>query len=81
LTTTQRMKNISDAFTGSVVKEPGQRKKNRSLYISFLQPIGCLPRSRERWLAIRSSKDPPCVAPFGATRGASFALLSEGWWR
>src|SRR3972149_3989493 len=75
LTTTQRMKNDSDAFPGSVVKEPGAQK-NRALYRSFLQPIGCLPRLREGWLAIRSSEDPPRFAP-PELRRASFALRAK----
>ena len=56
LTTTQRMKNISDAFTGSVVKEPGAPRRarpfmrktetSRSMIPTSLAPVGGGERDR-----------------------------------
>ena len=74
LTTTQRMKHIRTHSQDRLSKNP--ERGNRALYKSFFQPIGCLPRSREGWLAIRSSKNPPCSALSELRRG-SFALRAK----
>ena len=62
LTTTQRMKNISDAFTGSVVKEPGAPRRarpfmrknetSRSMIPTSLAPVGGGERDRTDGLLV-----------------------------
>ena len=77
LTTTQRMKNNSDAFTGSVVKEPGARKTAPCTFRFFNLSVASRARAKGGLPSEARRARPPSL--LAATQDRRFRLRSPSY--